>query len=242
MVNQIRSVETAPLSNRSFLDFIQTIRYQRPFEGVAYIGKNGETYIEAPPQWQVYRHPNGDIYFYNPKLRLITPDDVTDNDKLSLVMESWEEHMENMIYDPIGQKLGNDCELILSDVTESSVIIEMISRNAGLAYKWSDDTGVQLWEDKAHYWSLLAEYPSHHKELPPGVEAEFMKRIIFAKGAVDRGLGCPLTSSQIDQVIARYQEYKALQAQGQNMIPMLIWLMGVIMPLECINASSNVKT
>ena len=37
--------------------------------------------------------------------------------------------------------------------------------------------GLQLWEDKVHFWSLLAEYPSHHTELPPGAEAEFIRRI-----------------------------------------------------------------
>lgn len=143
----------------------------------------------------MHRHPNGDIYFYNRELRLITPDDITDSEKLALIMESWDEHMGNMEYDPIGRTLGDDWELILSDVTESSVVIEVISRNAGRAYKWTDDrglfvhiliifgancsrvTGLQLRKDKAHYWSHLAEYPSHHLELPPGVEAEFVKRI-----------------------------------------------------------------
>jgi hypothetical protein len=145
----------------------------------------------------VHRHPNGDIYFYNRDLRLITPDDITDSEKLALIMESWDEHMRNMEYDPIGRTLGDDWELMLSDVTETSVVIEVISRNAGRAYKWSDDrgllsifsslpelidnhsrlTGLQLREDNAHYWSHLAEYPSHHLELPPGIEAEFVKKI-----------------------------------------------------------------
>ena len=89
----------------------------------------------------MHRHPNGDIYFYNRELRLITPDDITDSEKLALVMESWDEHMRNMEYDPIGRTLGDDWELMLSDVTESSVVIEVISRNAGRAYKWSDDRG-----------------------------------------------------------------------------------------------------
>lgn len=98
----------------------------------------------APPDWEVHRHPNRDIYFYNRELRLITPDDITDNDKLALVMESWDEHMQNMKYDPMGQTLADDWELILSNVTEESVIIEVISRNAGQAYRWSDERGVCL--------------------------------------------------------------------------------------------------
>ena len=49
--------------------------------------------------------------------------------------------MENMEYDPMGRTLGDDWELILSDLTESSVVIEVISRNAGKAYKWSDNKG-----------------------------------------------------------------------------------------------------
>ena len=149
----------------------------------------------APPEWEVHRHPNRDIYFYHRELRLITPDDITDGDKLALVMESWDEHMQNMKYDPMGQTLADDWELILSDVTEESVVIEVISRNAGQAYKWSDDkgafvisggspelisfpaAGLQLWEDNAHYWSILAEYPSHHLEIPPAIEAEFLKQV-----------------------------------------------------------------
>ncbi|KAK2459952.1 hypothetical protein APHAL10511_008037 [Amanita phalloides] len=212
-------------SDLNILDFIQITRYQRPFEGVAYVSKDGGTYIVAPPQWEVHRHPNGDVYFYNPVLRLITPDDVTDYEKLALVEEWRDEHVQNMMYDPIGRKLGNDCELILSDVTGSSVMIEVISRNSGRAYKWSDEAGLQLWEDKAHYWSLLAEYPSHHEGLPPGVEDEFVKRVFAVKAAVEGGQSCPLTCQQIDQVIARYKEYK-------NSIPMLTWLIGIILPLK----------
>ncbi|KAF8338457.1 hypothetical protein F5887DRAFT_514281 [Amanita rubescens] len=237
--DDVRSGETYLFPVQNFLDFIDTTRYQRPFEGVAYVCKSGEAYIEAPPDWEVHRHPNGDIYFYNRDLRLITPDDITDSEKLALIMESWDEHMRNMEYDPIGRTLGDDWELMLSDVTETSVVIEVISRNAGRAYKWSDDRGLQLREDKAHYWSHLAEYPSHHLELPPGVEAEFVKKIYSAKTAVKKGCRCPLTAEQIDQVIARYQEYHTTQMQGQNVIPMLTWLMGVVMPLEYIDTNQE---
>ncbi|KAF8722343.1 hypothetical protein AX14_009875 [Amanita brunnescens Koide BX004] len=234
------SGETYPIPVQGILDFIETTRYQRPFEGVAYVRKNGEAYIAAPPDWEVHKHPIGDVYFYNRELRLITPDDITDNDKLARVMESWDEHMENMEYDPMGRRLGDDWELILSDLTESSVVIEVISRNAGKAYKWSDNKGLQLWEDEAHYWSLLAEYPSHHLELPPGIEAEFVNRIFSAKTAVEKGCKyCPLTVAQIDQVIARYDEYQTLQKQGQNVTPMLTWLMGVVMPLNINQEISN---
>ncbi|KAM6496414.1 hypothetical protein JOM56_009120 [Amanita muscaria] len=226
----------ARFTGQCLLDFVQTTRYQRPFMGVAFMDKDGSSYIVAPPSWEVYRHPNGDVYFYNPHLHLITPDDITLPRNLSLVIESWEDHMANMAYDRIGKKLGDDWELVLSDVSETSVMIEVISRNAGKAYRWSDQRGLEMWESKAHYWSLLSEYPSHHPDLPQGVEAEFVKRIHYAKAAVEQGRSCPLTRDQIEQVITRYQELKALQAKGQNVTPTLTWLMGVVMPLD--NVSS----
>ena len=36
------SGETYPIPVQGILDFIETTRYQRPFEGVAYVRKNGE--------------------------------------------------------------------------------------------------------------------------------------------------------------------------------------------------------
>jgi len=137
-----------------------------------------------------------------------------------------------MQYDKIGKRMNNDWELILSDATKSSVLIEMICRNTGKAYKWNDSRGIELFDDKAHYWSILAEYPTHHPKIPPGLEDEFVRTVRAARDAVDKGYHCALSREQIDKVLDRYKELKDLQAAGQNAIPALMWLMGVIMPLD----------
>jgi hypothetical protein len=222
---------------RRILDWIDSTRYQRPFEGVAYLASDGTAYIEAPDDWEVYRHPNGDIYYYNRKLRLLTPDDITSTKRLSRVMDHYEDHMENMQYDRLGKQMNNDWELILSDATKSSVLIEMISRNTGKACKWTDSRGLELFESKAHYWSILAEYPSHHPRLPPGTEDEFVRTVRGARDAIDSGHHCTLSREQVDKVLDRYQELKDLQAAGQNANPALMWLMGIVMPLEYVSST-----
>ncbi|PFH46561.1 hypothetical protein AMATHDRAFT_7657 [Amanita thiersii Skay4041] len=226
--------------SQSILDFIQTTRYQKPFEGVAYVTADGKSYIVAPPSWSVHRHPNGDIYFYNPERNLITPDDITEPEKLELVIESWDDHMHNIEHDPLAKQLGDNWELILSDVTDTSMIIEMISRSNKAAYNWTENRGLERWEGQEHFWSLLAEYPSHHQELPHGVEDEFVRSIYEAKEAIQTSSAVfPLTGEQIDHVITRYHQLKDLQAEGMEAIPTLTWLMGAVMPLNSIPVRST---
>ncbi|PFH48987.1 hypothetical protein AMATHDRAFT_148627, partial [Amanita thiersii Skay4041] len=183
-------------------------------------------------------HPNGDIYFYNRERRLITPDDITDREKLQLVVESWEDHMYNIEDDPLKEQLGEDWELFLSDVTDTTVIIEMISRTNKTAFKWSEDRGLERWQGKEHFWSLLAEYPSHHCELPPGVEHEFIRTIYTRKAIQTTGAVFPLTFEQIDHALTRYHQLKDLQTRGVDVIPTLTWLMGAVMPLN--NPSTSI--
>ncbi|KAF8635364.1 hypothetical protein AX17_003933 [Amanita inopinata Kibby_2008] len=241
---------------QNILDFIQTGRYQG-FEDEVCATANSSSDIVVPPSWNLCRHPNGDIYFHNPDLCLVTPDDITDPDKLTLVVESWEDHMLNMEYDPVGKQLGDDWELILSDATESSVMIEMISRSTGIAYRWCDEAGLRPWQGREHFWSILAAYPSHRLELPPGVESEFIHTLSSAKAAIKNGVVFPLSAEQINGVISQYEQLKgvfdffssdgmdrfdgsriALQAEGRNVMPMLTWLMGSVMPLESTNCST----
>lgn len=79
-----------------------------------------------------------------------------------------------------------------------------------------------------HFWSHVAEYPSHHEDLPPNTEAAFIKALtdgmsilgleiavielrnisIAAKMSLDNGSTLPFTTSQIDQMIQRYQVLK----------------------------------
>jgi len=83
-----------------------------------------------------------------------------------------------------------------------------------------------------HFWSHVAEYPSHHSELPPNTETAFIDTLTKARESISQGVLFPFSEQQIDQIFERYRHLKELQAQGRNVVPALGWLMGVVMPLD----------
>lgn len=217
------------------MQFIETASYQRPF------ASNDSSSLTIPPSWQQYRHPNGDIYYYNPLLRLITPEDIRDPAMLEFVLDAREDHIQCLQDDSSISNLPDDWELTLSDVTDSSAVIGMHSRKMGLSYEWAEDKGLEIMNPE-HFWSHVAEYPSHHEDLPPNTEAAFIKALTDAKMSLDNGSTLPFTTSQIDQMIQRYQVLKALQAEGKAVVPALAWLMGVVMPLEAYEGAYTDET
>jgi len=97
--------------------------------------------LTVPHPWQRYTHPNGDIYYYNPILRLITPEDIRDLTMLKFVLDAREDHLQCLRDDSSIDKLPEDWELTLSDVTDSSAVIGMHSRKLGSSYEWAEGKG-----------------------------------------------------------------------------------------------------
>jgi hypothetical protein len=96
----------------------------------------------APPDpWKQYTHPNCDIYFYNHQIRLITPDDIRDPKTLEFVLDAREDHLQCLQEDKSLEKLADDWELTLSDVTDAAAVIGMYSRKLGVSYVWSEERG-----------------------------------------------------------------------------------------------------
>ncbi|KAG6888421.1 hypothetical protein C0995_008334 [Termitomyces sp. Mi166 len=165
------------------MTFIQTTRYQR-------FRTNTETSrLPVPPEWEQYEHPNSDIYYYHRGLRLITPDNIRDPEKLQHVLEAREDHLQ-CLNGSVAQ-LPDDWELVLSDVTEEVAII-----------------GLQVKTSPEHFWAHVSEYPSHHAELPPNTEAAFTQALRNAKVALTEGAIFPFSESQINQIIERYENLK----------------------------------
>lgn len=216
------------------MQFIETTRYQR-------FPTTAETrHLPLPQPWEQFEHPNGDIYYYNRELRLITPEDIRDPTMLQFVLEAREDHLRclNDKYSSI-TKLADDWELTLSDVTDEVAVIGMYSRKLGVAYDWTEETGLVTKTSPEYFWSHVAEYPSHHAELPPNTEAEFAQALANAKIAVTGGTIFPFSENQIDQMTERYKHLKGLQAQGIQVTPALGWLMGAVMPLDAVEKTCS---
>jgi len=101
------------------------------------------SYSQAPlpHPWRRCRHPNGDIYFYNPQLRLITPDNICDPEILEYLTDARDDHLQCLDGDPNLHLLHEDYELVISDVSDTEAVIRMYSRTAGAAYTWTEERG-----------------------------------------------------------------------------------------------------
>ena len=152
-----------------------------------------------PYPWRQYEHPNGDIYYYNPLLRLITPEDIRNTDILEYIMDARDDHLQCLAGDPDLDLLPPDYELVVSDVSDTAAVLRMYSRMAGAAYDWTEERGLVFFsflfcldkhihkrsfpaaglviKTKEHFWSHVAEYPTHHSHLPPNTEREFVESI-----------------------------------------------------------------
>ena len=100
------------------------------------------TSASIPYPWRQYEHPNGDIYYYNPQLRLITPEDIPDPVILEYIMDARDDHLQCLEGDPYCDDLPSDYELVVSDVSETAAVLRMYSRRAGAAYDWTEDRGL----------------------------------------------------------------------------------------------------
>ncbi|KAF8805992.1 hypothetical protein BYT27DRAFT_7191287 [Phlegmacium glaucopus] len=220
------------------MDFIETAQYNAPSESSTF--ESGESRANIPDPWRLYRHPNGDIYYYHPPLRLITPDDITNPDTLEYIMDAREDHLQCLSGDPNLHILPSDHELVVSDVSETAAVLRMYSRFTGAAYEWTEERGLIV-KSKEHFWSHVAEYPTHHALLPPNTEREFVESLSNAKADIQNGVVFAFSERQIDQIIARYDNLAALRVEGRNTTPALAWLMGAVMPLDAVGNVRNLE-
>jgi hypothetical protein len=95
-----------------------------------------------PYPWRQHEHPNGDIYYYNPQLRLITPEDIRNPDILEYIIDARDDHLQCLDGDPSCDNLPPDYELVVSDVSETAAVLRMYSRRAGAAYDWTEERGL----------------------------------------------------------------------------------------------------
>ena len=132
-------------------------------------------------------------------------------------MDAREDHLQCLADDPNLHILPSDYELVVSDVSETAAVLRMYSRSAGAAYDWREERGVCVcvrgdffflkteviscvvfpglaMKSKEHFWSYVAEYPSHHSQLPFNTETEFIEAI--RKGERDICLS-PATTAEV---------------------------------------------
>ncbi|KAF9535143.1 hypothetical protein CPB83DRAFT_755201, partial [Crepidotus variabilis] len=181
-----------------------------------------------------YQHPNGDHYYFNPGLRLLTTDDIHDPIVLGYIVDARDDIVQQLVT----ANLPADYELVITDTSEIAATIRIYSRSAGQAYLWTEENGRYMIKVQ-HFWTFVAEFPSHHLDLPPNAEREFAHALETAKTAIASGGVFPFTSSEIDQIVARFETLKALRSEGQNTTPPLAWLIGMVMPLGAVNRRVN---
>lgn len=220
------------------MDFIETTQYNAPSSSST--SGSGEPSASIPYPWRQYEHPNGDIYYYEFRLRLVTPDDIRNPDILEYIMDAREDHLQCLAGDPNIHILPDDYELVVSDVSETAAVLRMYSRSAGAAYDWTEERGLVM-KSKEHFWSHVAEYPTHHSYLPPNTEREFVESLNNAKTDIQCGVVFAFTEREIDQIIARYDHLTGLRLRGRNTTASLGWLMGAVMPLDAVGNVRNLE-
>lgn len=96
----------------------------------------------VPDGWTLCRHPNGDIYFYNADLQVITPEDIRDPDMLEQITNARDENVASLEEHPIWRTLPDDLVQIIFGPTDEEVGIAMFSESARTSYTWdSSGTG-----------------------------------------------------------------------------------------------------
>lgn len=181
-------------------------------------------FLRIPQPWQKYKHPNGDIYYYNHSLRLLTPDDIRDPHTLEMVLEAREAHVRELQGDPRFEQMADDWELTLMDVDEDCAIIGMHSRRLGVTYDFTDERGecvmaiyyvtiidratlqgLEIRPTKEQFWSHVSEYPSHHDALPLNAEAEFVRALSQGQSSAscDVVIAHPLPTCQLRRLLKK---------------------------------------
>jgi len=210
--------------DESNFDFIETAQYSTD---------EASSTVPLPDGWDRFMHPNGDHYFYNPEWRLLTPDNILKEDILGYITDAREEYLQELQDDPASGQLPHDYEVDISNVSASTASIRMYSRSAGAAYTWTEETGLEI-KPREEFWTYVSEYPSHHPDLPPNTEAEFVLALNNAKITIANGSIFPFSEAQIDRIFARYSQLITQRSERQNITAQLAWLMGVTMPLDAV--------
>jgi hypothetical protein len=148
------------------------------------------SHVPLPPAWDLFRHPNGDFYFYNSEWRLLTQEDVHDPTTLGYITDAREEYLQELQDDPeASSRLPDDYEVSITDVSASAAAdtdvfsfgwcgLHLDRRNRYASYilllaPTKSLPGLQM-KPREEFWTFVCEYPSHHPDLPPNAEAEFV--------------------------------------------------------------------
>ncbi|KAF8886978.1 hypothetical protein BD779DRAFT_544492 [Infundibulicybe gibba] len=194
----------------------------------------------VPVGWNKQIHPDGTIYYFNEIQRIITPEDVTHDAISNQVMSRWKTHMDFLC------KKRRFFTSFPADDWEFTICLPSPEKKVGSAsvhswalkgiYKFdcekSDPVDQYLEGSKAEVWEQVANYPTHRRRIPPGMEVDFMSAL--AHGATEIALDIkattfPYNGTQTKSFMRVYHDLKVLQQVGQNVTPALAWHMGKVM-------------
>ncbi|KAJ7486970.1 hypothetical protein FB451DRAFT_1228430 [Mycena latifolia] len=191
---------------------------------------------QFPDDWDKFVHPNGSIYFYNPDLRLLTTDNVSNSLALRRLLKVHTDHriwLNNLIQ---SHRALEDAEMLLfhrDDPAKSfcppSITVASWRRGRAYDYATNADQSRAVLKSKSDFWSYVAQYPMHRTHLPPVMESNFLSALAF--GANERIMDEKATTFPFEdtQILRLTQIYFDLKASNVPLVPALAYHIATVM-------------
>ncbi|KAJ8582424.1 hypothetical protein M405DRAFT_846445 [Rhizopogon salebrosus TDB-379] len=196
--------------------------------------------------WKKFVNMTGMPYYFNSRLRILTPDDMMDADIRSILLEVFEHPIDSIEEE---YELPPDLEHVLwrvsydsksefdeeharrhSSLSEDSVstypeddfAIYCASLGLGSRVDFRDALDGYEHASPQFFWAHLAEYSMHHRRIPLQLETQFL--CALTHGATEQVIGTGQTSFPFND-----HQSRSKANSGVNFVPALLWHMGRIM-------------
>ncbi|CCM00467.1 uncharacterized protein FIBRA_02500 [Fibroporia radiculosa] len=166
--------------------------------------------------WRRYVHLEGDVYYYHPEHRLVTPDDVENGEQRKAVEDAAGEFWDELEQAGITDYIPDDYELVMSVDEEGPTRADLVCRRTGQLFKCNPSKpGIIEQVHTYAYWVHVNEFPMHAGPLPISAEVEFLNALTY--GANEAILGdeettFPYTDQQMEQFMRLYRHQKKVSS------------------------------
>ncbi|KAJ7110579.1 hypothetical protein C8R44DRAFT_883713 [Mycena epipterygia] len=177
-----------------------------------------------PDGWDELVHPNGSIYYYNPRLRIVTLENVYNALVLGRLLNMHEEHS-NWLADAT-PRYPDDVETLIyreSGEQDDILHIKIASWHRSLIYDYSAKHQRYVPGYQYDFWQYISRYPMHRTYLPHYMEVDFVRALAF--GANERVLEAKTTPFPFEdtQIMRLMQVYIDLKESQIPLIPAMAY-------------------
>ncbi|KAH8092501.1 hypothetical protein BXZ70DRAFT_951160 [Cristinia sonorae] len=183
--------------------------------------------------WTRYTHINGDVYFYNPTLRIITNSDVESDDEERVEVEGV---LEDMFDDDVFASayadglIPEDWEMVvrrcgIPGEEEDGWDVYCVSRQNN-TFIYTTDAEIEVEKNTLRYWTHIEDYPMHLSQLPPSSSSAFLSAMAYGANEMimeNRQSKFPYTDKQIARLTEIYDDLSKTAEKNPAMIPVLAW-------------------